>query len=608
MKPFFLVSLSLVLCSFLFSQPDYRAGGRDDTEAAALYLRWAQQAVDEGRTREALTALNRASDFSNVSSDISYLLAVTRLKFLSENETRLTVLDALETAIETNRWVTYNKSMALLLKAEMLNAVRDYIKALDCLVLLETQREFVNSIALKTEAAMLRLLILRGMAAKGSISALAQFRSQVLIAMDRYPRDSRPLRVFLEYARNRKLPSVHENTADSDLSLLELVLRRLPFLLETDQELAWMAASFIRDMEDARRLTSSYRAGGIPNIQNRDFRPHPASIAIALNIGLLGDIEAADELFSGSRGFNHPLPPEIAPDGNPVLDKDIIDDVYHLLRSEEGRDYFTRKLLSFTGMITSDDDKDGYIDTVVRYVSGTIKNYALDSNQDTSDDLTVVFNTEGVPVSAVSDVAGFISWAEIYWERYPFVQSVKLNDEEFLFRPAGFQFAPLEYIELGGSRRINALFFPVLALNNIDLTRRALVLNCSRLIRPSVEFNGWEDFVMEGGVPVKAEEIPFGEILNGGTASITRFENGFPVIQHIDLDLDGRKETIRRFRRPSSANWDFRDYRSLIASSESDWNGDGRYITREVYRQDGSVVYSFDMDGSGELNASETGK
>ena len=111
---------------------------------------------------------------------------------------------------------------------------------------------------------------------------------------------------------------------------------------------------------------------------------------------------------------------------------------------------------------------------------------------------------------------------------------------------------------------------------------------------------------MERGIPLQAEEKPYGEILEGGTYSVTQFENGFPVIQHIDLDLDGRKETIRRFRRPPPGAWDFLEYRRLIASSESDWSGDGRYITKEVYRQDGSVVYSFDIDGSGELNYSET--
>ena len=609
-----LFSLFFFLCSSLFAQPDYRAGGRDDSEAASLYVKWAQQAIDEGRMREALAALNRASDFSNVSSDASFLLAVTRLHFISENETRLTVLAALDTAIETGKWVKYDAAQALFLKAQMLSAMREYVKALSCLEQIETQTGTAVTSHTTTEIEMLRLVILRGMAAGGNVSALARFRSRILLAMDIFPRDPRPLRIFFEYARNKKPYSILNpqfsiigELTESDLNLMELVLRRLPFLLETDPELAWMAAPFIRNLDEARRLISSYRSGGIPNIRNRDFMPHPASAAIALNLGLLGDIEASDELFAGKVSFNNPLPHEIVPDGNPVLDRDIITQVYSLLRSEEGREHFTRKLLSFTGKIISDDDLDGYVDTIVSYNSGIIKNFALDKNQDTEYDLNIVFQSEGVPEKAVSFAAGHKSNARIFWERYPFVKNAVLNDEEYFFRPADFQYAPLKFVELGGSRNISASLYPVIAPLNIDLTRRALVFACSRLTRPSVEFeNGMETFLMERGIPLQSEERISGV---NGTISVTQFERGLPVIQHIDLDIDGRKETTRRFHRPLflGSGWDFREYRLLIASSESDWSGDGRHITREVYRQDGSVVYSFDIDGSGEFNYSETG-
>jgi len=50
------------------------------------------------------------------------------------------------------------------------------------------------------------------------------------------------------------------------------------------------------------------------------------------------------------------------------------------------------------------------------------------------------------------------------------------------------------------------------------------------------------------------------------------------------------------------------NYRRLIASSESDWTGQGKFKTGEVYQKDGSVVYSWDTDGAGEMNYSETDK
>jgi hypothetical protein len=93
--------------------------------------------------------------------------------------------------------------------------------------------------------------------------------------------------------------------------------------------------------------------------------------------------------------------------------------------------------------------------------------------------------------------------------------------------------------------------------------------------------------------------------------SVTEFERGSPVIQYVDMDMDGRMETIRRFRPPSPDFQENFDIRKLLASSESDWTGDGHHKTGEVYREDGSVVYTWDMDRSGVMNyyyETESGK
>jgi hypothetical protein len=43
-------------------------------------------------------------------------------------------------------------------------------------------------------------------------------------------------------------------------------------------------------------------------------------------------------------------------------------------------------------------------------------------------------------------------------------------------------------------------------------------------------------------------------------------------------------------------------------SSESDWSGDGTFSTAELYQEDGSVVYTFDADGSGTQIQMKNGK
>jgi len=601
MKAPVLFILLAAFVSGLYAQPQARVWG--DADAARQYAQWARQMITEERWDEALAGLERAEDFAGVSSDISFLLAAARLHNLYADArcNRLNALEALDRAIETNRWETYNEGMALLLKAEQLVVMRRFSNALSVLDQIEagiypTGAAWPDANP-AADLAYLRLLAFRGMArgaGSDAVQALARFRSLVVSAMDRYPKDPRPLRVFFEYARSRK----PEAGSESDINLLELVLRRLPFLLETEPDLAWMACPFMRDTDAARRFVAAYRAGGFT--YRADFRPAAGSIAAALNLGLIGDIDAVEELFD--------VP---ADSDNPVLYRSIIEDIYNLLRSEEGRDLFTRKLLSFSGVIFSDDDADGHIDSRAFYKSGVISEFRYDKNQSGIDDLVVSFAADGTPERALFSDAGnpfavsLSSKAVLDWERYPSVLRFNSSDEAFLFRPADFQFAPVAFIRLGGSQRYTGLVFPVPSRQ--EITRRALVSSCVSLSRSSVEFDGAEETIfLERGIPLRSVET-----LDGKQVSVTEFERGSPVVQYIDMDLDGRMETIRRFHPPAP---DFQEnfyIRRLLASSESDWTGDGRYKTGEVYREDGSVVYKWDMDGSGIMNyyyETESGK
>ena len=614
--------LFTLVFSYSYAQSQIGFQGWTDAESAQQYAKWALLAIEENRWSEALAGLERAADFANVSSDISYLLAAARSH---EGKDRLSVIKALDNAIEINRWTENCEGEALQLKAQQLIAMRKFKEALACLDQIKDDTGLgifttFNVLACDT-APILRLMAFRGMAlgfgytsAMDSASALVSFRNFMFSVMDRFPHDVRPLKIFLEYARSRIPPPAGAGTRlyappelpQEDLALVELVLRRLPFLLEADPELAWMAAPFIHSADEARRLVASYRAGGLYQIKARDFSPHPGSIAAALNLGLIDDAQAVDELFSGGRSFNYPLPPGIAANGNPVIDKDTVMNVYELLRSEQGRDLFTQKLLSFSGTIVCDDDNDGYIDGICRFQSGIICEYSIDKNQENNFNFQISFSPDGVPALAMVPVTGYSSQASVSWDRYPSVGRIILEKEKFTFRPADFQFTPVSFTTLGGSANYSGIIFPC-ASNQTELTRRSMVSFCASITRPSVEFDGVDEVIfLERGIPGQAVEM-----LNGKPVSITEFENGAPVIQYIDLDLDGRMETIRSFHKPGPDYlWPDSDlafnYRLLIASSESDLTGEGRYKTGEAYLQDGSVVYFWDIDGGGIMNYSET--
>jgi len=598
----FLISLFFLVCLNIHAQPVTSTG--DDSQVARQYVQWIQQALDEQRWEDAQAAVVRAMDFADSSSDIPYLLAVIQTHY-KDSVRQKTVIESLDKAIDVNKWDKYSEYDALLLKAKMLISMCEYRSALICLDKIDEANSRAGNVA---DVVMLRLLALSGVSngkeqgydinatASAILYATAQFRSHVLQAMDRFPRDPRPLRIFFEYARNRK-PQPSE-LPEGDINLLELALRRLPYLLEADPELAWIAAPFMRNIDDAKRSVASYRSGSLS--KDEKFKPNTASVPVALNLGLIDDKLATEEIFAVT-------------EKEPVIKKELIIDTFKLLRSEEGRDAFTRKLLAFSGDIITDDDNDGYIENIVHYRMGFIDSL-IDYLSHNIFNVTINFGLDNDPKNISVFIIksdnlreqGLFQNVNLQWERYPFVKQADLENEIFKFGPAVFNYAPINFIELGGSDSLSGLMYPVPAYQYITLSHNALLSFCSSYTRPSVEIDGaTETLYMDSGVIYRAIET-----LNGRQVAVTEFEKGLPVVQHIDLDFDGRMETIRQFRRPPAnynMQWDILDYRRLIASSESDWAGDGLYKTKEVYLPDGSVVYSFDMDGSGEMNYSETG-
>ncbi|MDR1443536.1 MAG: hypothetical protein LBI94_01530, partial [Treponema sp.] len=278
--------------------------------AAEQYLLWAEQAIGEGRRDEALAVLERGADFADVSSDISYLLAELRYR---GNLPILPALDSLRRAFDAGRWEHYTPSQGRLLEAELLICLRNYSGALRSLNMAEQDPSFGIENGIETDAtpgsardgapqadgqraAVLRLLALKGLA------DTEEFLRYLGLVMDRYPRDLRPVEILFTWARDR-MPE-----GGSDRSLVDLALRRIPQGVEAvgagisapdlpgprlrgialSSRFMYLAAPFIRDTDEARRLVLAYRGAG---------GTEPESLPIALDLGLIDDRQAVEELF-----------------------------------------------------------------------------------------------------------------------------------------------------------------------------------------------------------------------------------------------------------------------------------------------------------------------
>jgi hypothetical protein len=260
-----------------------------------------------------------------------------------------------------------------------------------------------------------------------------------------------------------------------------------------------------------------------------------------------------------------------------------------------------QKLLSYTGIITADDDRDGYPESGAHYVNGVLQEYSYDADQDRREELFVSFSG-GIPQWARVSLPeqNYGNPVLIRWERYPFVLRSELDGTVFIPRPGDFRFEAVSFTELSGMN-YPGLLYPQPESRSLSFNRRTLVFYSLQIQRPSAEFKEAVEWIdIDRGIPWRSAEI-----LNGRPVSITEYEQGCPVLQWVDLDGDFRMETRRRFRRMDNSSEDTLNFQKIIELSESDWNGDGLFEYSEEYLLDGSIVYSWDMDGSGVRDYSE---
>jgi hypothetical protein len=441
---------------------------------------------------------------------------------------RRSILEALEYALATDRWNICNPEQARFLKIENLIALRAYAEALSEL----------GRVRKSPREAELTLRIL-------SLSNHGEFRRYLTETLDRYPREPGPVRVFLGFLK--AMDKAGLNPQREDLALLELAVRRLPALLLNDADLAWMAAPFMRDTAEAKRLVSAYRA---------IHEPAPASLPAALKLGVIDDETALEELFAAA--------------GSKVLRLDILEEVWGLLRRQGARAVFRRNLSIYSGVILEDADRDGIPDAFAEYRVGVLVSAGYNRAQDGVPDLTVFFEA-GDPRRAVSllpleNSGAGRKEARVTWEQYPAILEVELDGAKYISRLMGLNFQPFNFIELWGSEA----YFPRLDPLNPPLTRRTLVSEALRVERPSAEFYGGIEVVeLNQGIPVRAREY-----VNGLMVSETEFLRGRPQLQRVDLNFDGKMDTVRHFRREYRAVeleelW---NYDRNIDYTVSDWD------------------------------------
>lgn len=555
-------SLLVVLVS---SPLGAQTGG--DAAAAGKYVDWAIAALENGNWTAAEQALEGASDFSDQSSDASYLLALVRF---SLNRPLGAVLGADKRALAVHRWNRYTEEAALLLEAQALIALRSFSEAL----------EVLQGLSPSPDSAYLRLRALSG------LNDWTPFRRAMAVAFDSYPLDTRFPRLLLELYASRL-------GGKEDQVLVDRVLERLPDLVQRDSSIGFLAAPFVRDPQEGRRLVEAYRAAGTPDLR---------SLVSALRLGVVDGATATKELFSSAL----PLPAA------------LVRSIWSLLGSPADRETFAKAFSAFSGTLTEDSDGDGRPEGRSVYKNGILVSYFYDDDQDGIDDLELSCN-DGLPLrgkivffgKAETDsskpetsaeggrATAFarpvrpedLRWARLSWSTYPWLSRVEVEKTAYIPAPRDFPFQPVKVRNLLTGPQAPSILYPFPNVAFPRLTERSLVSFASIIELPGV----WapesiEKVELVKGIPQRATET-----YGGMNITVTEFSNGWPSLERLDLDLDGRMETLRHF----PATYSFKGIpdlatilqaRSLYISSESDWNGDGIYEYRERRLPDGKIV------------------
>jgi len=555
--PYSLLLTTYSLLFLLFFIPSLSAQQKEeqplfgDPAIGRRYTEWAAKEMEAGRYKEALAGLERGADYAASYSDLSFLLGYARDL---AGKPRYDALAAYAQALETKRWEKYRPSDCRLKIAGVLVALRRYDDALQTLDINAEERVTAGE---KSDALKLRLAALKGLRQNGAFIRLMGE------AMDQYPRDGQFVKQLFAFARFDERRQSRE--------LVDLAVKRLPALTADYPELAYLAVPYIRDTGLARRYVEEYRA----NARNGPTaRAAAASLPAALSLGIISDDQAVNELFAGRE--------------NRELDVEVIRDVYANLRGGEAREKMRRNLLSFSGVIIEDDDVDGYRDSQTFYANGLITRYEYDADQDRLAEWDIRFNA-GVPADADAALGGYAAageegFAAVTWERYPAVLHTDVDGSRFIPRPLDFFWKPVSFPELrtaGGA--IADFLYPAREDPATVLTRRSIASFAVVIERPSADFPGGivrEELI--NGVVKGAKTFAGGKL-----AAETEYVNGRPVLERLDLDNDGRMETVRRYSRAG-----------IPESRESDWDGDGIYEYAETYTPDG-VIKSWDLDKDG---------
>ncbi len=491
-------------------------------------------------------------------ADFPYIEA---LSLAAKGSPRADILERVETALADGYfWRTYSRDEALIFNARLKAETCRYA---DALALLSKTSKISSA-----DADYARAVSLYG------LGKIAEARTSVSRALERWPFDARFPRLFLTREKNAQA------TGDAS-TIAQTIISRLYVWEDEDRELLLLAVPFERDAESRVRDIRTFRSmgkndrlaeAGVRKAEGTDgtegaragtapsYAEQLATV-YALEYGILGEEAAEKELFAAEQSG---------------IALDSLHALCRLAGKKAVRDSVETRLDGYEGVITDDANGDGIVDSWSRYRLGRPVKASFDLNQDGYPDYSVDCDLGEPATIAVANPA-----ASVTYDKYPAVRSVIAGDREYTMKPLALSWAPVEWTREDFGFYGNAFYTIRPTGKEPPLTER-LLAGASAYYREG----GKTLVTLDGGVPVSSETRE-----NGTVVSWTTYSRGYPALAKSDLNGDGYFETTSTY-----------GPRGALASVDVDQNGNRRIEYREEYLGDGTIVNRWDSDENGSFD------
>ncbi len=267
---------------------------------------------------------------------------------------------------------------------------------------------------------------------------------------------------------------------------------------------------------------------------------------------------------------------------NSVVPYEIYEKAAQSVSTPESLLAFKKKLAAWKGFIITDRNYDAIPEMVLEVSNGLPVFAYRDNDQNGIYEASMQF-ADGVPESG-QYTAGSTMLSVTYY-RWPHVREISVKNSTgtftYYFSPGAFSLPLVEQKFLGAIDKTIALWY--------EFPLRITVPTQDALVKNSIKFernqnNAFSTIKVSSGVPVTSIQT------DAGYKIFTLYNNGFPVLERIDINADGRYDGVRVYIRNAQGI-------PVLAETRIDSDGNGIYEYIERYIPALTKLWDTNQDG-----------